>query len=124
EARDSDVPDEDEQTSVPPSSTRPSSPDLEDDSRRRQRRKLEGLLRESFRRAVEKGVEAGIGAIESGVDVLGKSVEASRGTIHQASSSLKGVVDEVKLPKEAATSVFKQDAETKKELIRVVARGV
>jgi hypothetical protein len=112
-----------------PSSARPSArasrpPDDDDEGRRRQRRKLEGLLRESFRRAVEKGVEAGIGAIGSGVDAFEKGVEASRGTMKQASTQFRGVVDEVKLPKEAASYLLGQIDETKNVLIRSVSREV
>src|SRR5690606_13420039 len=131
---DEDEEEEEPRSSAPPAveefederrSARPGrAPELEDEGRRRQRRKLEGMLRESFRKAVEKGVEAGLGAIESGVDVFGKSVEASRGTIHQASSSIKGVVDEVKLPKDAANYLFSQVDETKKVVIGAVAREV
>jgi hypothetical protein len=114
-------------TDAPPRASRPpegGSRDDEDEGRRRQRRRLEGALRESFRRAVEKGLEAGLGAIGSSVDVLEKGVEAGRGTLHQASSSLKGVVDDVKMPKEVASYVFAQVDETKNVLIRAVAREV
>ncbi len=105
-----------------PRASRP--PEEDEEGRRRQRRKLEGLLRESFRRAVEKGVEAGIGAIGTGVDKLEKGVEVSRDTMKQASSQLRGVVDEVKLPKEAANYLFGQIDETKNVLIRAVSREV
>lgn len=103
---------------------RASSVPEDEDEGRRQRRRLEHLLRESFRRAVEKGVEAGIGAIGTGVDALGKSVEVSRDTVKQASSQLRGVVDDVKLPKEAANYLFGQIDETKNVLIRAVSREV
>jgi hypothetical protein len=134
DANDAEAPRADEPT--PRESAAPPSPEAdeprrestapadEDEGRRRQRRRLEGVLRESFRRAVEKGLEAGLGAIESSVDVLEKGVEAGRGTFQQASTSLKGVVEDVKMPKEVASYVFAQIDETKNVLIRAVAREV
>jgi hypothetical protein len=118
-AAETEAPSEAPRASHPP----PDEPEY-DERQRRQRRRLEGVLRESFRRAVEKGLEAGLGAIESSVDVLEKSVEAGRGTFQHASTSLKGVVDDVKMPKEVASYVFAQVDETKNVLIRAVAREV
>ncbi len=116
------VPPPDGRASDPGRTSRP--PEDDEEGRRRQRRKLEGLLRESFRRAVEKGVEAGLGAIGTGVDALEKGVEASRDTVKQASSQLRGVAAEVKLPKDAANYLFAQVDETKNVLIRAVSREV
>ncbi len=71
-----------------------------------ERRRLEGVFREAFRKAVEKGVEAGVG------------------TLNRADKAVRGVVDEVPLPKEVAGYFFNQIDETKNVLVRVVAGEV
>jgi len=71
-----------------------------------QRRRLERVFREAFRRAIEKGVEAGVG------------------TLSKADKAVRGVVDDVPLPKEVLSFVFQQIAETKNSLVRVVAGEV
>ncbi|MEM9067815.1 MAG: hypothetical protein AAGE52_04890 [Myxococcota bacterium] len=70
------------------------------------RRRLEGIFREAFRRAVEKGVEAGVG------------------TLSKADKAVRGVVDDVPLPKELLSYVFQQVDDTKNSLVRVVAGEV
>ena len=69
------------------------------------RKRLEGILRDTLRRALEKGLEAGVG------------------TLNRADSALRGVAD-VKLPREVVTYVFSQVDETKNSLVRAVAREV
>lgn len=69
------------------------------------RRRLEGLLGEAFRRAVERGMEAGVGTLKM-------------------ADKLRDAVDDVPLPKEIAGYVFSQVDETKNALVRVVAREV
>ncbi len=69
------------------------------------RRRLEGLIGEAFRRAVERGVEAGVGTLKM-------------------ADKLRDAVDDVPLPKEMAGYVFSQIDETKNALVRVVAREV
>ena len=72
----------------------------------RSKRWSEGVLREAFRKAVEKGVEAGVG------------------TLSKADSALRGVTQDGKLPKEVIGYVFSQVDETKNALVRGVANEV
>jgi hypothetical protein len=84
-------------------------PDGEDDTPgedARARRKLERVVREVIRRTVEKGVEAGIG------------------TISRTDEAIRGVVGDVKLPREVVAYVFSAVDETKNSLVRGVAREV
>jgi len=69
------------------------------------RRRLEGLIGEAFRRAVERGMEAGVGTLKM-------------------ADKLRDAVDDVPLPKEMAGYVFSQIDDTKNVLVRVVAREV
>lgn len=70
------------------------------------RKRLEGLFREAIRKAVERGVEAGVG------------------TFSKADKAVRGVASDIPLPKEVATYVFSRIDETKNGLIRVVAGEV
>ncbi len=76
------------------------------DAGEQRRRRLEGIFREAFRRAIEKGVEAGVG------------------TLSRADKAVRGVVDDVPLPKEVLAYFFQQIDETKNSLVRVVAGEV
>lgn len=84
-----------------------------------------------FRKAVERGLEAGLGALETSVGAARKGVEVGRESVSTAKSSVdaarKGVrevLEEVPVPKEAASYVFQQMDETKNVLIRAVAGEV
>lgn len=70
------------------------------------RRRLEGVFREALRKAVEKGVEAGIGTFE------------------RTNKAVRGVASEMPLPKEVASYLFSAVDETKNSLVRVVAGEV
>jgi len=72
----------------------------------RERRWSEGLLRETFRKAVEKGIEAGVG------------------TLRSADSVVRGVTQDGRLPKEVIGYVFAQIDETKNAMVRGVANEV
>lgn len=72
----------------------------------RERRWSEGVLRDTLRKAVEKGIEAGVG------------------TLRSADSALRGVTQDGKLPKELIGYVFASVDETKNALVRVVAKEV
>jgi len=72
----------------------------------RERRWSEGLLRDALRKAVEKGIEAGVG------------------TLRSADSALRGVTQDGKLPKELIGYVFASIDETKNALVRGVANEV
>ncbi len=72
----------------------------------RERRWSEGVLRDTFRRAVEKGIEAGVG------------------TLRSADSVVRGVTQDGRLPKEVIGYVFAQIDETKNALVRGVANEV
>ncbi len=76
------------------------------DSGERERRWSEGVLRETLRKAVEKGIEAGVG------------------TLRSADSALRGVTQDGKLPKELIGYVFASVDETKNALVRTVAKEV
>lgn len=70
------------------------------------RRRLERLLPGVIKRAIEKGIETGIGSIS------------------QANDSIRSVVGKTELPKEVAGYVFSQVDDTKNAVVRVVAREV
>lgn len=77
-----------------------------DEGGERERRWSEGVLRETFRKAVEKGIEAGVG------------------TLRSADSVVRGVTQDGRLPKEVISYVFAQIDETKNALVRGVANEV
>lgn len=70
------------------------------------RKRVESLMREVFRKALEKGLEAGVG------------------TFSKADKAVRGVVDDVPLPKEMVGYVFNQVEESKDAVVRVVGREV
>lgn len=72
----------------------------------RERRWSEGVLRDTLRKAVERGIEAGVG------------------TLRSADSALRGVTQDGKLPKELIGYVFASVDETKNALVRGVAKEV
>lgn len=74
----------------------------EDAESRQERKRLERLIRDTVRKGLERGVET-----------LGKTDE-----------TLRGLVGDLKLPKEVAGYVFSQVDETKNAVVRVVAREV
>lgn len=94
---DSELPPE----SVPPSSpsSPPPSPSEPRDGRRR---RLEGVIPEIVRRAVELGVEKA----------------------RESPDNLKQLVNDMKLPKDIAHYIFQQIDETKNGLFRVVAKEI
>jgi hypothetical protein len=72
----------------------------------RDRRWSEGVLRDALRKAVEKGIEAGVG------------------TLRSADSALRGVTQDGRLPKELIGYIFASVDETKNALVRGVAKEV
>lgn len=76
------------------------------DQGERERRWSEGVLRDTLRKAVERGIEAGVG------------------TLRSADSALRGVTQDGKLPKELIGYVFASVDETKNALVRGVAKEV
>ncbi len=70
------------------------------------RKRIERILPELLKRAIEKGLETGIGTLTNSRDAL------------------QGVVGKVELPKEVAQYVLSQVDETKNGMVRVVAREV
>ncbi len=85
---------------------RPSEPPPDDDGPQARRHRLERMLRETVRHAIERGVVAGID------------------TISKTDKAIRGVVDDVRLPREVVGFLFSQIDETKNSLVRVVAREV
>lgn len=79
---------------------------LDSDEGERERRWSEGVLRDTFRKAVEKGIEAGVG------------------TLRSADSVVRGVTQDGRLPKEVIGYVFSQVDETKNAMVRGVANEV
>lgn len=75
-------------------------------NRSTRRNGFESLLRDSFKKAVEIGLEAGIGTLKS------------------ADTVVRNVVDEVKVPREVTNYLFSQIDETKNVMIRAVASEV
>jgi hypothetical protein len=90
--------------SMPDEFEEQTSPDAE--QKERERRWSEGVLRDTLRKAVEKGIEAGVG------------------TLRSADSALRGVTQDGKLPKEVIGYVFASIDETKNALVRGVAKEV
>ena len=76
------------------------------EQKERERRWSEGVLRDTLRKAVEKGIEAGVG------------------TLRSADSALRGVTQDGKLPKEVIGYVFASIDETKNAMVRGVAKEV
>ena len=72
---------------------------------RARRKRLERMLRDTIRRGLEKGIEAGLG------------------TISKSETAVRDIMD-TKLPKEIMHYAFGQIDETKNALVRVVAREV
>lgn len=80
--------------------------EVEDEAPRR-RRRLERIVPEALKRAIEKGIEAGIG------------------TLTNANESIRGiVVQRSEIPKEVASYVLSQIDDTKNAAVGVVAREV
>lgn len=73
---------------------------------RTRRRRLERILPDVIKRAIEKGLEAGLGTLTNGGEAL------------------RGVVNKVELPREIAAYVLSQVDDTKNAVVRVVAREV
>jgi hypothetical protein len=84
-----------------------SEPPEQEPSAERRRRRLERVLPEILKRAIEKGLETGIGHLTN-------SGEALRGVVG----------DNVKLPREVVSYIFSQVDDTKNAMTRVVAREV
>ncbi|MEM7434558.1 MAG: hypothetical protein AAF436_05350 [Myxococcota bacterium] len=80
--------------------------DDDEEAKERERRWSEGVLRDTFRKAVEKGIEAGVG------------------TLRSADSVVRGVTQDGRLPKEVIGYVFAQVDETKNAMVRGVANEV
>ena len=80
--------------------------ELEIEEEERAKRWSEGVVVEAVRKAVEKGIEAGVGTLKSGGSVV------------------RGVTQDGKLPKEVIGYVFTQVDETKNALVRGVAKEV
>lgn len=88
-----------------PDEFEPKSPE-DAEQTERESRWSEGVLRDTLRKAVEKGIEAGVG------------------TLRTADSALRGVTQDGKLPKEVIGYVFASVDETKNALVRGVAKEV
>ena len=89
------------------------SPPPEAGAHEEKRRRLENSLRETFLRALERGVEAGI-------DTFARASKAPKAV----RNAVDGVVDEVPLPREIVSFLFSQVDDTKNVLVRVVAKEV
>lgn len=72
----------------------------------RERRWSEGVLRDALKKAVERGIEAGVGTLKS------------------ADGAWRGVTRDGKLPKEVIGYVFASVDETKNAMVRGVAKEV
>lgn len=72
----------------------------------RERRWSEGVLRDALKKAVERGIEAGVGTLKS------------------ADGAWRGVTRDGKLPKELIGYVFASVDETKNAMVRGVAKEV
>jgi hypothetical protein len=96
-------PDAQPRTDPPPSEF---PPDEEEGEGRASRKRIERLLRDTIRRGLERGIEAGLG------------------TISKSENAVREIVGDAKLPREIISYAFSQVDETKNALVRVVAREV
>jgi len=96
--------DEHRESELPP---RPSAAPAEREHVHRGR--LERMLPELIRRGLEKGLEAGLGTLQ---------------TLSKTEESVRGAVTDGKLPREVAGYVFAAIEDTKNGMLRVVAREV
>lgn len=81
--------------------------DDDDDDSRRRRRRIERILPDALKRAIEKGIETGLG------------------TLTNANESLRTMVGQrTEVPKEVAGYVLSQIDDTKNAAVNVVAREV
>jgi hypothetical protein len=113
-------------SSVPPASERPSQPPGEGPRRGRFENILPGLIR----RGIEKGIEAGLHTIERSVETGRGTTDAVRGLLDEVklprdvANAVGRALTEAKLPRDIASAVFNQFDETKNDVLRIVAGEV
>jgi hypothetical protein len=119
EGRDSSLP--------PPGSDRPSQPPAESGPRRG---RFENILPGLIRRGIEKGIEAGLHTIERSVETGRGTTDAVRGVLNEVklprdvANAVGRALTEAKLPRDIASAVFNQFDETKNDVLRIVAGEV
>ena len=112
--------------SIPPPSDRPSEPPGEGPRRGRFENILPGLIR----RGIEKGIEAGLHTFERSVETGRVSTDAVRGVLSEVklprdvANAVGRALTEAKLPRELAGAIFSQLDETKNDVLRIVAGEV
>lgn len=112
--------------SVPPPSDRPSEPPGEGQPRRRFENMLPGLIR----RGIEKGIEAGMHTFERSLETGRGTTDAVRGVLSEVklprdvANAVGRALTEAKLPRELAGAIFSQLDDTKNDVLRIVAGEV
>lgn len=107
-------------------SERPSEPPGDGPRRSRFEKILPGLIR----RGIEKGIEAGIHTLERSVETGRGTTDAVRGVLSEVrlprdvANAVGRALTEAKLPRELASAVFTQLDETKNDVLRIVAGEV
>ena len=110
----------------PPGSDRPSQPPSEGPRRGRFENILPGLIR----RGIEKGIEAGLHTLERSVETGRGTTDAVRGVLNEVklprdvANAVGRALTEAKLPRDIASAVFNQFDETKNDVLRIVAGEV
>jgi hypothetical protein len=114
--------------SSPPGSDRPSQPPSEGPGPRRGR--FENILPGLIRRGIEKGIEAGLHTLERSVETGRGTTDAVRGVLNEVklprdvANAVGRALTEAKLPRDIASAVFNQFDETKNDVLRIVAGEV
>jgi hypothetical protein len=110
-------------SSLPPASERPPG-----EGPRRGR--FENILPGLIRRGIEKGIEAGLHTLERSVETGRGTTDAVRGVLNEVklprdvANAVGRALTEAKLPRDIASAVFNQFDETKNDVLRIVAGEV
>jgi hypothetical protein len=114
--------------SIPPASERPSEPPA--DGREPRRGRFENILPGLIRRGIEKGIEAGMHTFERSLETGRGTTDAVRGVLSEVklprdvANAVGRALTEAKLPRELAGAIFSQLDETKNDVLRIVAGEV
>jgi hypothetical protein len=115
--------------SIPPGSERPSEPPPVD-GREPRRGRFENSLPGLIRRGIEKGIEAGMHTFERSLETGRGTTDAVRGVLSEVklprdvANAVGRALTEAKLPRELAGAIFSQLDETKNDVLRIVAGEV
>jgi hypothetical protein len=109
-----------------PASERPSEPPGE----ARRTGRFENILPGLIRRGIEKGIEAGMNTFERSLETGRGTTDAVRGVLSEVklprdvANAVGRALTEAKLPRELAGAIFSQLDDTKNDVLRIVAGEV